>query len=151
MLISFNNHFFLHLYHICESHSVVSNSLQPKGLYSPWNSPGQNTGKGSLFLLQGIVPNQGSNTISHIAGSLFTRWATKKLVSQAVKSLSQVTQSCLTLCDPMDCSTPGLPVHHQLPEFTQNHVHWVGNAWGLGSLKGFSVWFSLLESKAILI
>ena len=32
---------------------------------------------------------------------------------------SSVTQSCLTLCDPMDCSTPGLPVHHQLPEFTQ--------------------------------
>ena len=34
-------------------------------------------------------------------------------------------QSCPTLCDPMDCSTPGLPVHHQLPEFTQTHVHWV--------------------------
>ena len=39
-----------------------------------------------------------------------------------------VTQSCLTPCDPMDCSTPGLPVHHQLPEFTQIHDHWVGNA-----------------------
>jgi len=37
-------------------------------------------------------------------------------------------QSCLTLCDPMDCSTPGLPVHHQLPEFTQTHVRWVGDA-----------------------
>ena len=41
---------------------------------------------------------------------------------------SSVTQSCSTLCDPMDCSTPGLPVHHQLPEFTQTHVHWVGDA-----------------------
>jgi len=41
---------------------------------------------------------------------------------------SSVTQSCLTLCNPMDCSTPGLPVHHQLPEFTQTHVHWVGDA-----------------------
>ena len=40
---------------------------------------------------------------------------------------SLVTQSCLTLCDPMDCSKPGLPVHHQLPEFTQTHVHWVGD------------------------
>ena len=38
-----------------------------------------------------------------------------------------VAQSCRTLCDPMDCSTPGLPVHHQLPEFTQTHVHWVGD------------------------
>ena len=41
---------------------------------------------------------------------------------------SSVAQSCLTLCDPMYCSTPGLPVHHQLPEFTQIHVHWVGDA-----------------------
>ena len=39
-----------------------------------------------------------------------------------------VTQSCLTLCDPVDCSTPGLPVHHQLQELTQTHVHWVGDA-----------------------
>jgi len=36
---------------------------------------------------------------------------------------SSSVQSCLTLCDPMDCSTPGLPVHHQLLEFTQTHVH----------------------------
>ena len=36
--------------------------------------------------------------------------------------LTSVSQLCLTLCDPMDCSTPGLPVHHQLPEFTQTHV-----------------------------
>ena len=41
---------------------------------------------------------------------------------------SSVTQSCLTLRNPMNHSTPGLPVHHQLPEFTQTHVHWVGDA-----------------------
>ena len=41
---------------------------------------------------------------------------------------SSVTQSCLTLCDPMNCSMPGLPVHQQLLEFTQTHVHWVGDA-----------------------
>ena len=41
---------------------------------------------------------------------------------------SWVAQLCQTLCNPMDCSTPGLPVHHQLPEFTQTHVHWVGGA-----------------------
>ena len=41
---------------------------------------------------------------------------------------NSVAQSCLTLCDPMDCSTPGFPVHHQLPEFTQIHVHWVSDA-----------------------
>ena len=41
---------------------------------------------------------------------------------------NSVTQLCLTLCDPMNCSTPGLPVHHQLPEFTQTHVHQVSDA-----------------------
>ena len=41
---------------------------------------------------------------------------------------SSVAQSCPTLCDPMNRSTPGLPGHHQLPEFTQNHVHRVGDA-----------------------
>ena len=39
-----------------------------------------------------------------------------------------IAQSCPTLCDPMDCSTPGFPVHHQLPEFTQINVHWVSDA-----------------------
>ena len=39
-----------------------------------------------------------------------------------------VTQSSPALCDPMDCSMPGLPVHHQLPEFIQTHMHWVGDA-----------------------
>ena len=53
----------------CEVHSVVSDSLRPHGLYSPWNSPGQNTGAGSLSLLQGIFPTQGSNPgIQHCRG-----------------------------------------------------------------------------------
>ena len=41
---------------------------------------------------------------------------------------SSVAKSCPTLCNPMHCSMPGLPVHHQLPESTQTHVHWVGDA-----------------------
>ena len=50
-------------FYLCksQSHSVVSDSLQPHELYSPWNSPGQNTGVGSLSLLQGIFQTQGSN------------------------------------------------------------------------------------------
>ena len=52
-----------------ERHSVMSNSLQPHRLYIPWNSPGQNTGVGSLSLLQGIFPTQGSNS------GLPTLWA----------------------------------------------------------------------------
>ena len=42
--------------------------------------------------------------------------------------LSSVAQLCPTLCDPMDCSLPGFPVHHQLPELAQTHVHWVTDA-----------------------
>ena len=41
---------------------------------------------------------------------------------------SSVAQSCWTLCDLMDCSMPGFPVHHQLPELAQTHVHWAGDA-----------------------
>ena len=52
-----------------ESSSVMSDSLRPSGLYSPWNSLGQNTGVGSLSLLQGIFPTQGLNT-----GVLHWRW-----------------------------------------------------------------------------
>ena len=47
---------------------------------------------------------------------------------EAQIQFSSVAQSCPTLCDPTNCSTPGLPVHHQLPEFTQTHVHRVGDA-----------------------
>ena len=51
-------------------------------------------------------------------------WAATKTSVQ----FSSVAQLCPTLCDPMNCSTPGLPVHHQFPEFTQTHVHRVGDA-----------------------
>ena len=51
-----------------------------------------------------------------------------KILLQLHFQFSSVAQSCLTLCDPMNHSTPGLPVHHQLPEFTQTHVLQVGDA-----------------------
>ena len=47
--------------------------------------------------------------------------------ASASVQFSSVAQSCLTLCNPMDCSTPGLPVYHQLLEFTQTHVHRVSD------------------------
>ena len=61
------------------------------------------------------------------------KWRTLSFGCAAYKyfpslSVSSVTQLCLTLWDPMDCSTPGHPVHHQLLEFTQTHVHWVSDA-----------------------
>ena len=70
--------------------------------------------------------------------SLHGKWKGKKwkqwqiLFSWAPKSLQVVTcsvaQLCLTLWHPMSCTTPGLPVHHQLPELVQTHIHWVGDA-----------------------
>ena len=53
---------------------------------------------------------------------------TRLIFSIQSVQFSSVAQSCLTLCDPMNRSTPGLPVHHQLPEFTQTHVHRVSDA-----------------------
>ena len=52
----------------------------------------------------------------------------KRLWIDLQQSVSSVAQLCPTLWDPMNCSTPGLPVHHQLPEPTQTHVHWVSDA-----------------------
>ena len=51
-----------------------------------------------------------------------------KIMASGSIQFSSVTHTCPTLCDPRDCSTPGLPVHHQLPEFTQTHFHGVGDA-----------------------
>ena len=53
---------------------------------------------------------------------------TKQTLLQRRYQFSSVAQSCPTLCDPMDCSTPSFPVHHQLLELTQTHVHRVGDA-----------------------
>ena len=55
-------------------------------------------------------------------------WSCLKFTINIQYFFSSVAQSCPALWDPMDCSTPGLPVHHQVPEFTQTHVHWVGKA-----------------------
>ena len=65
--------------------------------------------------------------ISCIDRQVLYRWATWEAL-KIMYQFSSVAQSCLTLCDLMNRSTPGLPVHHQLPEFTQTHVHWVGDA-----------------------
>ena len=60
--------------------------------------------------------------LSYFLLSFVSDTFTLSLHSPSVQ-FSSVTQSCPTLCDPVDCSTPGLSAHHQLPEFTQTHVH----------------------------
>ena len=75
---------------------------------------------------------------------------------------SSVTQLYLTLCDPVDCSSPGFPVHHQHPELAQTHVHWVGDAiqpshpllspspptYNLSEHQGLFKWVSYLQQVA---
>ena len=105
-------------------HSVVSNSLQPPGLYSPWNSLRQNSGMDSLSLLQGIFPIQGSNQgLPHCRQTLYQlshREALKKRnVYKEINNSSicvcvcvcSDTILCPTLCKPMDCSPPGSSIH----------------------------------------
>ena len=141
-----------------ESHSVVSDSLRPHGLYS--NSPGQNIG--TFPCHRGSSQPRDRTQVSRIAGRFFTNWATRedlflqhnwlamchtllpwgpckwpsgthlcsvdgwdRLYFLCFKGCSvcsnifccSVAKSCLTLCDPMDCSSPGFPVLYYLLEF----------------------------------
>ena len=67
-------------------------------------------------------------SIHRSSGTLSIRSNPWRNVLFSSVQFSSVAQSCPTLCDPMNLSMPSLPVHHQLPEFTQNHVHRVGDA-----------------------
>ena len=89
-----------------ESHSVVSDSLRPQGLYSPWNSPGQNTGVGSLSLLQGIIPTQGSNPglphcrrilyqLSHKGNPRMLEWVAYPFSSRSSRPRNRIRVSCI--------------------------------------------------------
>ena len=74
--------------------------------------------------------NQASRENARESYYFFFAWKRHKICKWAFSlvQISSVTQSCPILCDPMNSSIPGLPVHHQLPEFTQTHVHLVGDA-----------------------
>ena len=63
----------------------------------------------------------------YIASSISYKILYEEGINCIFSQFSSVAQSCLTLCDPMNRSTPGLPVHHQLPEFTQTHFHRVSD------------------------
>ena len=99
------------------------------------DSPGKNPGVGCHFLLQGIFPTQGLNPgllhLLHWQVSSLPLVSPEKPIMLLVffffLLLFSVTQSCPTFCNPMDCSLPGFPVLHHLPEFAQIHVHQVGD------------------------
>ena len=116
------------------SDSLLPDGLPPARFLCPWNFSGKNTHWSGLpFPTPGDLPNPGTEMVSltspELAGGFFTTSApceAQYLFSSV--QFSSVTPSCPTLCYPMNCSTPGLPVHHHLLEFTQTHVHQVGNA-----------------------
>ena len=95
----------------------------PARLLCPWNCSGKNTGVGSCSLFQCFFPTHELNP-----GLTLCRWILYCLSHQIRDQIRSVAQSCPTLCNPMNRSTPGLSVHHQLPEFTQTHVHRVSDA-----------------------
>ena len=82
----------------------------------------------------GDLPDLGIEPMSHEFGVgrqvLYHYWHVKSLlyIHICISSVSSIAQSCLTVCDPMEYSMPGFPVHHQLPEFIQTKVYWVNDA-----------------------
>ena len=102
-----------------ESRSVLSNRLRTHGLYSPWDSPGQNTRVGSLSLLQGIFPTQGSNPGIHIAGGFFTSWATKE-----AQHLLKITSKAASFFTSAPCKIwAGISaLEHCRAQMAQNHA-----------------------------
>ena len=81
---------------------------------------------GLLFPPPGNLPDPGTEPVSPAlqADSLLTESSGRP---SQLFLFSSVAQSCLTLCNPMDCGTPGFPVHRHLPEITKTHVNWVGD------------------------
>ena len=65
---------------------------------------------------------------TELSGKSKECWTRGQMVLPLSVQFSSVAQSYLTLCNPMDCIMPGFPVHHQLPELAQTHIHWVGDA-----------------------
>ena len=131
------------------SDSVQPHRRQPTRLCHPWDSPGKNTGVGCYFLLQCMKVKSESEVTQSCPTlqphglqptRLLCPWdfpgkstgvGCPCLLRKHALSLvqfSSVTQSCLTLCNPMNRSMPGPPVHHQLLEFTQTQVHRVSDA-----------------------
>ena len=140
------------------SNSMRPHGRQPTRLLHPWDSPGKNTGVGCHFLLHCMKmkvkllsrvqlcatpwtaahqapPSMGFSRQEYWSGvplpspqvnnKYMKSYSASFVISQSVSSVAQL---CPTLCDPMNRSTPGLPVHHQLLESSQTHVHQVSDA-----------------------
>ena len=116
---------------IAQSCLTLCNLIDYTRLLCPWHFSSNNMRVDCHFLLEGIFLTQGLNPHPmHLLHLQVDSLPLCHLGSPSIdfSSVSSVAQSCLTLCDPMNHSTPGLPVYHQHPEFTQTHVHRVSDA-----------------------
>jgi len=140
----FSNESILHIRHIprseTESGSEMSNSLQLHGLYSPWNSPGQNTGVGSFSLLQGIFPTQGSNLglplcrqilhqLSHQGSPRILEWVAYPFSSGSSRPRNQTRVSCMQV-DSLPANLSGKSIYleknhnskwYMYPQYSMQH------------------------------
>ena len=96
----------------------IFNSLK-RSSYSPFNHLLDN-------IHSHLSPNPTKLVIANHGLIFIFLWKFIKSKTNSIQ-FSSVAQSFLTLCDPKECNIPGFPVHHQLPEFTQTHVQWVGD------------------------
>ena len=138
------------LYRLSERCLAVPDSLRPHGLYSPWNSPGQNTGVGSLSLLQQIFPNPGTEprSPSFQVVSLPAEPQGEPSLPSELK-WSEVAQPCPTLCDPVDCSLPGSSVRGI---FQARVLEWVSISFSRGSSRpGDWTWVSCIVGRCFTI
>ena len=91
---------------------------------TPWTRVWVNSGSWGWTRRPGVLQSMGSQIVRHDWATELN-WYLQSLCFSANSVITSVTLLCPTLCDPMDCSTPGLPVYHHLPEFAQTHVHQV--------------------------
>ena len=96
--------------------------------YSCLGSPGKKEPEGLQSCKESGTPSDRTRMLHAVARGEGVPWTPDHPVSLMLHQFSSVTQSCPTLCNPMNRSTPGLPVHHRLPESTQTHVHRVSDA-----------------------
>ena len=136
-----------------ESRSVVSDSLWPHGLYSPWNSPGQNTGVGSLSLLQRIYPTQGSNPglplcrwilyqLGRKGNPNSLRWGINRLLYTDIPFLPSPLQYTATYRQSPTPAWGGGGPMHKFPQGPSGYCHSVRELWHAVSLPFvFHCWF----------
>ena len=104
--------------------NIQKTKIMASGPITSWEIDGKTVETVSGFILGGSKITADGDCSHEIKRWLFFG---RKVLTNLLQ-FSSVAQLCLTLCNPMNCCTPGLPVHHQLLEFTQTHVHQVGDA-----------------------